>query len=60
MDTPKKSLAADQPPSRMALVNAYGLILTAIWPRLSSAAQTTCRRVDHENTVDPKRTDITH
>lgn len=57
MDAPSQKPVADNPPSRMALRTAYELIFTTIWPRLSTATQSTCRRINHEDSVDTKRTD---
>lgn len=57
MKAPSTKPLADQPPSRTALRTAYELILTTIWPRMVSPTQSTCRRVDDEDSIDTKWTD---
>ena len=58
MKTQKNQPVAKTPPSRLALRNAYELVLTRMLPRISSAPQSTCRRVNDEDTIDPKRNHI--
>lgn len=55
MKTPEDQPVAENPPSRLALRSAYELILTRMLPRLSSSPQSTCRRMNDEDKIDPKR-----
>lgn len=55
MTTPKQQRPSKAPPSRRALRSAYELILTQIWPRLPTATESTCRRIEHEDQTCTKR-----